>query len=80
MKNYLNNWKLWLVASLNLGLAPFVPEPHLFGKIQWLLGGAKGMQLLDWLDLAQHGLPVILFIRAMFVNFILKRKWNKIRF
>ena len=60
MKDYINNWKLWLIASLTLGLAPFVPQPHLFGKIQWLLGGGVGMKALDWFDLIQHGLPVIL--------------------
>ncbi len=74
MKNYLNNWKLWLVASLTLGLAPFVPEPHLFGKIQWIIGGAKGMKLLDWFDFVQHGLPFILLIRALLVNFKKKKE------
>ena len=40
-----------LLASLTLGLAPFVPEPHLFGKIRWVLGGAEGMAGQDWFDL-----------------------------
>lgn len=55
MKNTLNNWKLWLVVSLTLGLAPFVPEPHLFGKIRWIWGGAIGMKAIDWYDFVQHG-------------------------
>ena len=39
MKNQLkNNWKLFLIASLTLGLAPFNP-PHIWGKIEWILGG-----------------------------------------
>lgn len=46
-----------LLASLTLGLAPFVPEPHLVGKIRWVLGGAEGMSLVDWGDLAMHGAP-----------------------
>lgn len=46
-----------LLASLTLGLAPFVPEPHLVGKIRWVLGGADGMALVDWGDLAMHGAP-----------------------
>lgn len=73
MKDYINNWKLWLIASLTLGLAPFFPQPHLFGKITWLLGGAEGMQALDWFDLLQHGLPFILLIRALIVTFVLKK-------
>jgi hypothetical protein len=48
-----------LVVCLTLGLAPFVPEPHLVGKIRWVMGGAKGMALLDWFDLVLHGAPWI---------------------
>ena len=36
-----------LIASLTLGLAPFSPEPHIWGKLKWILGGANGMQLMD---------------------------------
>lgn len=68
MKNLLNNWKLWLLVSLTLGLAPYVPEPHLFGKLRWVLGGAEGMKPLDWFDLLQHGVPWLLFIRAVVVK------------
>jgi hypothetical protein len=32
-----NNWKLFLRASLTLGLAPF-SLPYILGKIQWILG------------------------------------------
>jgi hypothetical protein len=32
------NWKLFLIASLTLGLAPFRP-PHIVGKLQWIVGG-----------------------------------------
>lgn len=46
-----------VVASLTLGLAPFAPEPHVVGKIRWVLGGAVGMQPMDWGDLALHGAP-----------------------
>ena len=62
MKNQLkNNWKLFLIASLTLGLSPFNP-PHLLGKIQWILGGnafnpENGMQLNDWFDVFLHGFP-----------------------
>ena len=46
-----------LIASLTLGLAPFVPEPHIVGKVRWVLGGAKGMGVVDWFDLVLHGAP-----------------------
>ena len=46
-----------LVLSLTLGLAPFAPEPHIVGKIRWVMGGAEGMAPLDWMDLAMHGAP-----------------------
>lgn len=59
----INDWKLILLACLTLGLAPFFPEPHLFGKLRWVAGGANGMQLMDWFDLFFHGLPWLLLAR-----------------
>lgn len=50
------------VASLTLGLAPFFPEPHLFGKLRWIAGGGDGMQMMDYFDLILHGAPWILLI------------------
>lgn len=46
-----------LLACLTLGLAPFVPEPHIVGKLRWVAGGAEGMSLVDWGDLLFHGAP-----------------------
>ena len=46
-----------LLISLTLGLAPFTPEPHLFGKIRWVMGGGVGMAGMDVFDLALHGAP-----------------------
>ncbi|MDD9939355.1 MAG: hypothetical protein OXT09_37560 [Myxococcales bacterium] len=46
-----------LLACLTLGLAPFAPEPHLFGKLRWVWGGAHGMAPIDWFDLLMHGAP-----------------------
>lgn len=63
-----------LMASLTLGLAPFVPEPHVLGKIRWVLGGANGMQMMDWGDLLMHGAPWIWLIYAVVNVFIIKRK------
>lgn len=47
----------WTIASLTLGLAPFVPEPHIIGKVRWVAGGAVGMTGMDWFDLFFHGFP-----------------------
>jgi hypothetical protein len=55
-------WLALLAISLTLGLAPFMPEPHLFGKLRWLMGGGEGMQMMDWFDLLMHGTPWLLLI------------------
>lgn len=70
MKSLLNDWKLILVLCLFLGLAPFTPEPHLWGKIKWIAGGAKGMQLMDWFDTLFHGFPFLLLLRLVYVKFL----------
>lgn len=72
--NVFNNWRLIILLCLTLGLAPYFPEPHLFGKIKWIWGGAHGMQLLDWFDALLHGLPFILLIRMLIVKGIAKNK------
>ena len=42
MKNFLNDGKVIAALCAILGFAPFVPEPHLWGKLKWLAGGAVG--------------------------------------
>ena len=59
----INDIKTILILCLTLGLAPFFPEPHLWGKIKWIAGGANGMQLMDWFDVLLHGTPYLLLIR-----------------
>uniref|UniRef100_UPI00404813D5 hypothetical protein n=1 Tax=Algoriphagus sp. TaxID=1872435 RepID=UPI00404813D5 len=59
----LNSFRFVEMLCLLLGLAPFFPEPHLWGKIRWVAGGAIGMSIMDWLDLLWHGAPWILLIR-----------------
>lgn len=61
--NILNDWKFVLLACLTLGLAPFIPEPHVWGKLRWVAGGAVGMKPIDWFDLLMHGLPWVLLFR-----------------
>jgi hypothetical protein len=63
-----------ILASMTLGLAPFVPEPHVLGKIRWVLGGAKGMQMMDWGDLLMHGAPWLWLIFTAVNVFIIKKK------
>ena len=53
-----------LLAALTLGLAPYVPEPHLLGKLRWVAGGAVGMGVPDWFDLFLHGAPWVWLVVA----------------
>jgi len=50
-----------IFAALFLGMAPFVPEPHLVEKIQMLTNGTL-QKPLDIFDLCYHGLPVVLLV------------------
>jgi hypothetical protein len=61
----LNNWMFIIILCLTLGLAPYYPEPHIWGKIKWLRGGAVGMGWIDWADLLMHGIPWVLLIRLV---------------
>ncbi len=63
-----NNWQLVGVACVTLGLAPFFPEPHIWGKLQWIAGGGVGMQPIDWFDTLFHGLPWLLLIRLLILK------------
>jgi hypothetical protein len=73
MKNQLKKkWKIFLDASLTLGLAPFYP-PHIWDKIQWILGGnafdaENGMKLDDWFDVFVHGIPWFLLLISLTLN------------
>lgn len=51
-----------LLACLTLGLAPFRPEPHIWANLRWIMGGAKGMEMINWLDTLMHGFPWLLLI------------------
>ncbi|MCB0462638.1 MAG: hypothetical protein R2816_06610 [Flavobacteriaceae bacterium] len=68
----LNDWKLVTIACLTLGLAPFFPEPHIVGKIKWIVGGAVGMQPMDWFDVLLHGFPWILLLRIVVIKIFTK--------
>ena len=68
MREKIFNPKVWLFAGLTLGLAPFVPEPHLWGKIKWIMGGATGMQATDWFDFFFHLSPWLLLIISLAIK------------
>ncbi|MGB5377487.1 hypothetical protein [Muriicola sp.] len=64
----LDSWKLVLLLCLTLGLAPYFPEPHLWGKLKWVAGGAVGMAYMDWFDLLLHGTPFLLLLRIIIIK------------
>ena len=77
MKEFINTWRTVILLCLTLGLAPFFPEPHIWGKLRWVAGGAKGMAGMDWFDLLFHGLPWILLIRLGLVTIFKNAKGKK---
>lgn len=48
-----------IFAALTLGLAPFVPEPHLTEKLRMLMAGQLRAPM-DVFDLLLHGAPWLL--------------------
>ena len=68
----INNWKIVLLLCLTLGLAPYFPEPHILGKVKWILGGAAGMKPMDWFDVLLHGFPFVLLIRILVIKVLKK--------
>ncbi len=55
-----------LLISLTLGLAPFLPEPHIWEKLKMLAEGTL-TRPIDIFDFLLHGLPwAILFLKIAF--------------
>ncbi len=54
-------WNLTIIFCLTLGLAPFVPIPHILEKLKMLSEGAL-IRPIDWFDLLLHGTPWIFLI------------------
>ena len=50
-----------LILALTLGLAPFLPEPHVWEKLKMLSDGTL-TRPIDIFDLFMHGLPWALLI------------------
>ena len=52
---------LLIGIALLFGLAPFVPEPHVWEKLKMLMGGTLSRPI-DILDLVLHGAPWVLLV------------------
>ena len=50
-----------VIVAVFLGLAPFVPEPHLWEKLKMLRAGTL-VRPLDIFDLLLHGVPVLFML------------------
>lgn len=54
-------WTPAILLCLTLGLAPFVPEPHIWEKLRMLFAGTL-TRPLDMADLLLHGAPFLLLL------------------
>lgn len=63
MRDLLARIPLYMVIMfcLTLGLAPFVPEPHIWEKLKMLADGSLGRPI-DLFDLVLHGAPWLLLV------------------
>lgn len=57
---------LLVVLCLTLGLAPFMPEPHLLEKLKMLVAGEL-VAAIDIFDLLLHGTPWVLLLLKLFL-------------
>ncbi len=53
------SWPIVIIACLTLGLAPFVPEPHIWEKLKMLVAGTL-LKPIDIFDLLMHAAPFLL--------------------
>ena len=63
---------LFILVAATLGLAPFLPEPHVWEKLRMLAAGEL-TRPLDIFDLALHGAPWLLLLFKLYRRFVLKR-------
>ena len=60
-------WRWPVLGSLTLGLAPWVPQPHLLEKLTLLFAGDLG-NAIDLFDLLMHAaFPLLLLAKAVVV-------------
>jgi hypothetical protein len=53
-----------ILAALTLGLAPFVPEPHIWEKLKMLVAGDL-VKPVDIFDLLMHATPFVLLVAKL---------------
>ncbi|SFN50693.1 hypothetical protein SAMN04488056_101124 [Cohaesibacter marisflavi] len=53
-----------VMIALTLGLAPFVPEPHVWQKLKMLVAGTL-TRPVDIFDMLFHGVPWLLLIAKL---------------
>ena len=58
------SWGMVGVMCALLGLAPFVPEPHVWQKLQMLVAGDL-TRMVDIGDLLMHGAPWLILIAKL---------------
>ena len=56
---------LFVLVALTLGLAPFVPEPHVWEKLKMLAAGSLSRPI-DIFDLCLHGVPWVLLLLKLY--------------
>ncbi len=54
-------WFLVIVAVLTLGLAPFLPEPHIWEKLKMLVSGTL-TRPVDMFDFIFHAAPWLIAV------------------
>ena len=64
---------IFLIAALTLGLAPFVPEPHVWEKLKMLSAGEL-TRPIDIFDLFLHGAPWVLLALKLVRGFMVQVK------
>ena len=64
-KKYKSQLLYALLFCVVPGLLPFSAEPHIVGKVRWVMGGAVGMQPMDYFDLVLHGSPFVYLVYVL---------------
>lgn len=59
-------WWIAILAVLTLGLAPHVPEPHIWEKLK-MLAASTLTRPIDIFDLTMHGAPWLLAVAKLAV-------------
>jgi hypothetical protein len=65
-------WPVVLLACATLGLAPFLPAPHLWDKLQMLFAGDL-RKPIDIFDLVMHSAPWLVLLAKLYVSATEKR-------